>query len=54
MSIENQIADYCNEEEAACLVCNESMTLSSEGGYDILICDNADCDYKVWADGDEY
>ena len=54
MSIENQIADHCNEDESTCSVCNESMTLSSEGGYDILICDSSVCDYKVWADGDEY
>lgn len=52
MSIENQIAINADEQEVYCSECEGEMTLSIEGGYDILICDN--CSHKVWADGDEY
>ena len=55
MSIENQIAINCNEpDEEYCSECESEMTISSEGGYDVLICDNKECGHKVWADGDEY
>ncbi|MCP4987612.1 MAG: hypothetical protein GY928_16600 [Colwellia sp.] len=51
--ISNQIADYCNEPEAdECPECGAEMTISQEGGYEVLCCDK--CDYKVWADGQEY
>ena len=51
--ISNQIAEYCNEPEATeCLECGSSMTISQEGGYEVLCCD--ECDYKIWTDGDEY
>ncbi len=53
--ISNQIAEHCNEPDTdECEVCGASVTMSDEGGFDILICDDKDCNHKVWADGDEY
>lgn len=52
--VSNQVAKQCNEDEAECSVCSSPMTSSLEGGYEILICDSAECGHKVWADGDEY
>jgi len=51
--ISNQIAEHCNEPEGdECTKCGSSVTMSDEGGFDILICDNNECGHK--ADGDEY
>ena len=53
--ISNQIAEHCNEPEGdECEECGSSVTMSMEGGFDILICDDKDCNHKVWADGQEY
>lgn len=51
--VSNQIAELANTgEEAECEKCQSEMTVSVEGCYGILICD--ECGHKVWADGDEY
>ena len=53
--VSNQIADYCDmPDEECCTECHSEMTISLEGGYDVLICDNEECGHKVWADGQEY
>ena len=51
--VADQIANYCNQEEAVeCSECASSMTLENENGYELLVCDR--CEHKIWADGDEY
>lgn len=50
--ISDQIAKHCDEFEFICSECEGEMTMSDEGGYEILICN--ECQHKVWADGDEY
>ena len=53
--ISEQIAAHCNEPDTeSCERCDGTITISIEGGYDVLICDDEDCGHKVWADGDEY
>ncbi len=51
--VANDIAEHANQaDEAECEKCQSSMTISQEGGYEVLCCDK--CEHKVWADGDEY
>jgi len=51
MSIENQIAIHCDEDEKYCPECKGTMTYDKDGD---LQCDDIECDHIIILTGSDY